>query len=1389
MKSAKVVNKILLISLAFGSVSVLAGMFAGESLKKALIGVGATTSVASVAGILVTSSKKKSDENQEEKQLDHRVTELDSQEGILDQSVTYQTDEMQIVETDVSSLPTEQNQLWDDPAADLNNEKQELETKYESDEQNTFGLEDHKEDLEIKNDYLNSKFENLTVENEILEQVIAPIEEQSFQETSLESETFNNSVEEIEEITENLTADINPFANSADLSEFNQSEEISALEMADKLIGTFEPTELDTSQDVPNEDSDELFMEDSDLEEEPAEELGFDDKSAIAHDEELGFESESMDFEAMPMADDDADEPIAELSMEDEQSAAEFSFDEQSESAIAPELESNPELSFESNEEMDFEAMPMADDDADEPIAELSMEDEQSAAEFSFDEQDESAIAADEELSFSESESMDFEAMPMADDDADEPIAELPMEDEQSAEFSFDEQDESAIATELESNPEFSFESESMDFEAMPMADDDADEPIAELLMEDEQSAEFSFDEQDESASATELESNPELSFESNEEMDFEAMPMEDEQSAAEFNFDEQDESASAPDEELSFSESESMDFEAMSMADDADEPIAELAMEDEQSAEFSFDEQDESASAPELESNPEFSFESNEEMDFEAMPMEDEQSAAEFSFDEQDESASAHDEELGFESESMDFEAMPMADDDVDEPIAELPMEDEQSAAEFSFDEQSESAIAPDEELSFESESMDFEAMPMEDEQSAEFSFDEQSESAIAPELESNPELSFESNEEMDFEAMPMADDDVDEPIAELPMEDEPSAEFSFDEQDESASAHDEELGLSESESMDFEAMPVADDIDEPIAELPMEDEPSAAEFSFDEQSESAIATELESNPEFSFESNEEMDFEAMPVEDNTADEPIAELLMEDEQSAEFSFDEQDESAIATELESNPELSFESNEEMDFEAMPVEDEQSAEFSFDEQDESASAHDEELGFESESMDFEAMPTDDEADELIAELPMEDEQSAEFSFDDESAIAPELESNPEFSFESESMDFEAMPMADDADESIAELLMEDEQLAEFSFDEQDESAIASELESNQELSFDDESEISSESDDMDFEAMSMADTADDEPMAELVMEDESSAEFSFDEQSAMSSESEEIDFEAIPMADSDFDNFMGELVVDDQSAIATELESNQELGFDAQSEISSESDEMDFEAMLMVDDESDRSAVEFSFEDSSAIASKADEFMGQFIDEDDSVEEMSSESDEFSFNVVESLNLDAEAFEASESDEFMKELVDDNELAFESEEDVAIADNYDSDEFMAAFSDADKSPQEFSFEETSTDDSEFNELMGAFSDDSQSSDDELNADSDAFKVKFEDDEENYDLDELDSLDAIDKKLDELTEISDDSLGELNDLLGSIQDNTSVKEELNEINREK
>ncbi|PSB11540.1 hypothetical protein C7B62_05245 [Pleurocapsa sp. CCALA 161] len=639
MKSAKIVNKILLISLAFGSVTVVAGILLAKENKKALIGLGATASVASIAGMLATSSQKKFNENQEEKQSDNRVTELNSQESILGQSVANEIEETQIPEASVSSFPVEQNQLWDEPVSDLMNEQ--LETKHELEQQNSFALEDHGQDLETKNNYSNSKLENFSVENEVLEQVISPIEEQSFQETSLESDIFNNELvtaqnsieEEIEDITGNTSANLNPFANSADLTESSQSEEVADLEIVNKLIGTFEPTEIDTSEDFTNEDSDELFMEESDLEEaefssEFSSEFSFDDESPMSS------ESEDMDFEAMPMAD---AESIEELATEDE-SPAEFSFDDSP--AIAIEAEFSSEFSFDDespmsseSEDMDFEAMPMADAES---IEELATEDE-SPAEFSFDDSPAIAIEAEFSSEFSfddespmslESEDMDFEAMPMADAES---IEELATEDESPAEFSFD--DSPAIAIEAEFSSEFSFddespmssESEDMDFEAMPMADAESDESIEELVTEDESPAEFSFD--DSPAIATE----------------------------AEFSFD---------DESPMSSESEDMDFEAMPVADaDFDDLMGELVVDDQFSSEFNFDDQsdDQSAIATELESN-------------EQEPMEDEQSSMEFSFDDESNMSS--------ESNNIDFEAMLMVDDESTESSVEFSFEDSSAIA-----------------------------------------------------------------------------------------------------------------------------------------------------------------------------------------------------------------------------------------------------------------------------------------------------------------------------------------------------------------------------------------------------------------------------------------------------------------------------------------------------------------------------------------------------------------------------------------------------------------------------------------------------------------------------------------------------------------------------------
>ena len=69
------------------------------------------------------------------------------------------------------------------------------------------------------------------------------------------------------------------------------------------------------------------------------------------------------------------------------------------------------------------------------------------------------------------------------------------------------------------------------------------------------------------------------------------------------------------------------------------------------------------------------------------------------------------------------------------------------------------------------------------------------------------------------------------------------------------------------------------------------------------------------------------------------------------------------------------------------------------------------------------------------------------------------------------------------------------------------------------------------------------------------------------------------------------------------------------------------------------------------------------------------------------------------------------------------------------------------------------------------------------DNESIIDSPISDLQFEDADE--DLDELATLDAIDQKLDELTQVSDESLGELNELLDSVQQNELEEEQLNKI----
>ncbi len=127
MESAKVVNKILLSSLAFGATFGIGMLVKDNNIQKALMGTGAVGSMACVAGALVTNNKKDSHDNQDNELSNNRISEIRSQEAQLQQSFNEATAKMQGVEADINSLQTEQNQLLS-IISDLNSKKQQLET-------------------------------------------------------------------------------------------------------------------------------------------------------------------------------------------------------------------------------------------------------------------------------------------------------------------------------------------------------------------------------------------------------------------------------------------------------------------------------------------------------------------------------------------------------------------------------------------------------------------------------------------------------------------------------------------------------------------------------------------------------------------------------------------------------------------------------------------------------------------------------------------------------------------------------------------------------------------------------------------------------------------------------------------------------------------------------------------------------------------------------------------------------------------------------------------------------------------------------------------------------------------------------------------------------------
>ena len=437
MKSAKVVNKILLISLAFGSITFVAGILAEGNLKKTLMGLGATTSVASIAGTLLTKDKDKSNEENDVQSENTPEVEPSAQK-----QADYSADEgdrmMQAVEADVNPLQTEEAQTLEF-VSNLNSQKEELEAQHDSNEPEIV------EELEVENSDRDFEVDELTSKNEELEESLSPIDE-SFTNINAEETpekfddepfTAQNYPTETNNVVDNVEEDINPFVSSSELSE-NEPEEAPNTEIADKLFGAFDPAISETDDEL-------LIEEDS---------------------EEVGFEAASMA---------ESELPIQELAMEDN-STDEFDFDD--DSAIASESES----------ESSMEELIMEDDSSDEFNFGEELATSTETEELNFD--NDSAIASE-----SESESS-MEELVMEDDSTDEfnfgeELATLTETEESS--FGND----LAVESESVESPESNLDSvDELSFEAMPMAESKSqDDFMGEFVDEDKSSEEFSLEE------------------------------------------------------------------------------------------------------------------------------------------------------------------------------------------------------------------------------------------------------------------------------------------------------------------------------------------------------------------------------------------------------------------------------------------------------------------------------------------------------------------------------------------------------------------------------------------------------------------------------------------------------------------------------------------------------------------------------------------------------------------------------------------------------------------------------------------------------------------------------------------------------------------------------
>ncbi|MBE9166688.1 hypothetical protein IQ238_03790 [Pleurocapsales cyanobacterium LEGE 06147] len=394
MESPKVINKVLLSSVAFG-VSFGIGMLVSEKDIKNALTTGALAATAGFAGALVSERKKADGENLVEDSLQTQVQELKTQEDWLHQSIAEATTKMQEVEAGINSLQTEHAQLLEN-IADLNSQKQQLETEYnnwqaqvrevfqqqEQTNQTLSSLETQKEAIETSIATRQTELEQIRdrlmqaqQQQEELDTYLARLESRK-QELETENQNLQAQIQELEQQHAQLAQVIAPLAE--------------------------EPAESETFEDRSNEELEELIgleeLDNFSKEELVSVAVKLTDEESISVENPMD-EMEEIAFQEEPIF-------LEDLDSIDEQE----SVNEESEPFLSLiELESTPENS----KELDnlFDGNPIADDDS---FREELAQPESTTEDFVLlDESIEPSeeIACEEPISLEELDSIDEEAI------------------------------------------------------------------------------------------------------------------------------------------------------------------------------------------------------------------------------------------------------------------------------------------------------------------------------------------------------------------------------------------------------------------------------------------------------------------------------------------------------------------------------------------------------------------------------------------------------------------------------------------------------------------------------------------------------------------------------------------------------------------------------------------------------------------------------------------------------------------------------------------------------------------------------------------------------------------------------------------------------------------